>query len=433
MRILVATFLLGSTTLAAADPDAPAAISEPATPVEPDPGTTATSAPGETPVLASPIPSVIDQSAGITAGAGAEQIGRDANGSVSGEAHAVYHETRERYLSTFEAKAGATLRSGSSGTDGAANVDGRFTLAHAAVPDRPIVGGWASAELGARPTLDARRDVARAVFADAGAGFQLGLAGQDGDRVRGVAYANIGGTLQAQSDATRATYTFDLDLYYSCRLRPDARARCLHILDTYSLGVSGKTQAVVTNMYFVRWTGLDLGRAWGDVGIGGITNGTKLSIDNTNDTKPPTTVQTEDLPRIDVLSWNAGIATMFGPVEVEARTQRTGYVSLDGDMSIEDRASVTAALPLAAHTKLGASGFAARTQWWTSKTDPGSHANTGGAELALDTRLHDFDVHAGAGVARSFYAVLDGGAADRPALGFRSAIDVRHSIKNWVP
>jgi hypothetical protein len=102
-------------------------------------------------------------------------------------------------------------------------------------------------------------------------------------------------------------------------------------------------------------------------------------------------------------------------------------------MSIEDRVSFTAALPLASHTKVSASGFAARTQWWTSKTDPGSHANTGGAELALDTRLHDFDVHAGAGLARSFYAVLDGAAADRPSLGFRSAIDVRHSIRNWIP
>lgn len=181
----------------------------------------------------------------------------------------------------------------------------------------------------------------------------------------------------------------------------------------------------------MRWTGLDLGNAWGDVGIGGITNTTKLSIKKEGE--PEQTVQTEDLPQIDTLAWNVGIATMVGPVEVEARSQRTGYVSLDGDMSIEDRASVTAALPLSVHTKLSATGFAARTWWWTSKTDPGSHANTGGGELALDTKLHDFAVHAGAGVARSFYAVLDGGAPDRPALGFRSAVDVRHSIKNWVP
>lgn len=244
-------------------------------------------------------------------------------------------------------------------------------------------------------------------------------------------------TLAARSrpkpGAKRATYSFDFDVYYRCNVANEARPRCLHILDTYSTGVSGKTQAVVTNAYFVRWTGLDLGGAYADIGIGGITNATKLSIDNTNDNKPPTTVQTEDLPPIQRLSWNAGIATQLGPVDLETRILRTGYVSLDGDMSIEDRATVTASMPLAAETKLSATAFAARTQWWTSKTDPGSHANTGGGELALDTRLHDFDVHAGAGVARSFYAVLDGAAADRPSLGFRSAIDIKHAIKNWVP
>ncbi len=367
----------------------------------------------------------------VVAGAGAEQIGSDANGSVSGEGHTIYRELEQRYVSTFEAKAGAALRSGTTGTDGAANLDASFSIAHSGVPDRPLIGAWASAELGARPALDARRDVGRDLFAGAGAGFQLGLAAQTGDRVRGAMYMNIAGTLQAQTDAQRATFTLDLDVYYSCRLRPDARSRCLHVLDTYSTGVSGKTQAVVTNAYFARWTGLDLGRAWGDIGIGAITNMTKLSIESNGE--PVQTVQTEDLPRIEALAWNAGLATLVGPVEVEARSQRTGYVSLDGDMSIEDRATVTAALPLAEHTKLSASGFAAYTRWWTSKTDPGSHASTGGGELSLDTKLHDFDVHASAGVARSFYAVLDGGAADRPALGFRSAVDVRHSIKNWVP
>lgn len=410
MRILVATLLLGSATLAFAD------------------------APGETPAVAPPVPTIVDQRADLTVGAGGEQIGRDANGSLSAQAQTTNHSTKGLFSSAIDGKAGATVRAGSTGAEAAANAEGKLSVAHVAVPDRPLFGVWAGAELGARPTLDARRDVARAVFADVGGGFQLGFAQVTaGDRVRGFGYANIGGTLQGQAGAKRGTYTFDLDLYYSCQLRPDARARCLHILDTYSLGVSGKTQAVVTNAYFVRWTGLDFGRAWADVAIGGITNATKLSIDNEKDNKPPETVQTEDLPRIDVMSWNAGIATLVGPIEVEARTQRTGYVSLDGDMSIEDRASVTAALPLAAQTKLSATGFAARTQWWTSKTDPGSHANTGGAELALDTRLHDFDVHAGAGLARSFYAVLDGSAADRPALGFRSAIDVRHAIKNWVP
>ena len=368
----------------------------------------------------------------LTLGTGAEQVGRDANGALSGTGHLGYHlYDDEHYVESLEASAGASLRSGTTGSEGAATLDGKLLIAHTGVLDRPLLAAWVSSELGTRPALDARRDVGRAVFAGAGAGFQLGLAIQHDDRVRGAMYMNIGGTLQAQADARRATYTFDIDVYYDCRLRPDARSRCLHILDTYSTGVSGKTQAVVTNAYFARWTGLDLGRAWGDIGIGAISNATKLSIQK--DGEPEQTVQTEDLPPINVLSWNAGIATLIGPIEVEARSQRTGYVSLDGDMSIEDRASVTAALPITTRTKLSASAFAAKTHWWTSKTDAGSHANTGGGELALDTKLHDFAVHAGAGVARSFYAVLDGAPADRPALGFRGAIDIRHSIKNWIP
>src|SRR4051812_10560652 len=105
MRILVATLVLGSATFAAAD-------DEPTAPI-------VTSAPGETPATVPPVPAVIDQRADLTLGGGGEQVGRDANGALSGEALAVYRESREGYVSTFEAKAGATLRAGSAGTDGA--------------------------------------------------------------------------------------------------------------------------------------------------------------------------------------------------------------------------------------------------------------------------------------------------------------------------
>jgi hypothetical protein len=189
---------------------------------------------------------------------------------------------------------------------------------------------------------------------------------------------------------------------------------------------------VVSDIYFARWTGLDLGVAYGELGLGVITDTGKLGIEDSNG-KERGSVTTEDLPLISVGAYDAAIATMVGPVEVNARAKRSGFVSLDGDMSIEDRASLTAALPLAASAKLSASAFVARTHWWTSKTDPGSRADTGGGEVAIDLAVHDFAVHASTGVARSFYAVLDGSAPDAPALGFRSAVDLKHVIKNWVP
>ncbi|MEO6771546.1 MAG: hypothetical protein ABI467_00805 [Kofleriaceae bacterium] len=369
---------------------------------------------------------------GLTAGAGEEQIGRTAEGTLTAGAHATQIARAADAIATTSAEANLELRSGSDGTDGAANVSAKAAIAPLGVPDRPAFGVWAGAELGSRPALDARRDVARAAYARAGAGFELGVTLPYRGHVYGIAVADIGGTLEHQAGAERATYTFDVDTYYQCRLRSEGPAACLHVLDISATGVSGASQAVVSDIYFARWTGLDLGVAYGELGIGVITDTATLGIED-GDGKEVATVKTENLPRMSVGAYDAAIATMVGPVEVDARAKRSGYVSLDGDMSIEDRATLTAALPLATGAKLSASAFVARTHWWTSKSDPGSHADTGGGELALDLSVHDFDVHASTGVARSFYAQLDGAAPGVPTLGFRSAIDIKHAIKNWIP
>jgi hypothetical protein len=369
---------------------------------------------------------------GITAGAGEEQIGRAAQGTLTAGAHATQTDFTTDMINTASAESNVELRSGADGTDAAASVAAKLEGIFAGVPDRPLLGLYADAELGSRPTLDSRRDVGRAAYASAGAGFKLGAVFHHDAHVYGIMATNIAGSLQAQSAAARATYVFDVDVYFNCRLRSDGPAACLHIFDTRATGVSGGSKAVVSDIYFARWTGLDLGIAYGELGIGVITDTGTLGIEDGNGNEVAT-VMTEDLPRMTVGAYDAAIATMVGPIEVTTRAKRSGYVSLDGDMSIEDRAALTAALPLAANAKLSASAFVARTAWWTSKSDPGSHASTGGGEVALDLAIHHFDVHASTGVARSFYAVLDGAAPDAPALGFRSAIDVKHAIKNWVP
>jgi hypothetical protein len=404
MRIplLAAAPLLIATRIAAADP------------------------PAKPPILA------ITDDAAITAGAGEEQIGSSSQGTLTAGAHASQTELTTETVTVASAESNVELRSGADGTDAAANISGKLEGSYIGVPERPILGVYANAELGSRPALDARRDVARGAYASSGAGFEIGPAVRHNNFVNGIFYFKIGGSLEAQANEERATYTFDVDLYYHCRLRSDGPAACLHILDTRALGVSGGKQAVVSDIYFARWTGLDLGIAYGELGIGVITDTGQLGIQDSYG-KEDATVTTQDLPVISVGAYDLALATMVGPIEVNTRAKRSGYVSLDGDMSIEDRASLTAALPLAANAKLSASAFVARTHWWTSKTDPGSRADTGGGELALDLGIHDFDVHASTGVARSFYAVLDGAAPDAPALGFRSAIDVKHAIKNWVP
>lgn len=369
---------------------------------------------------------------GITAGVGEEQIGKASQGTLAANARASETDLTATSSSTASAESNVELRSGSDGTDVAANVAGKLDAHYLGLPERPVLGLYANAALGSRPSLDARRDVGRAAYASSGAGFEIGPAIRHANAINGIFYFKIGGSLEAQEDAKRATYTFDVDLYYHCRLRADGPAACLHVLDIQALGVSGGSQAVVSDIYFARWTGLDLGIAYGELGIGVISDTGQLGIQDSNG-KELGTVTTQDLPLINVGAYDAAIATMVGPIEVNTRAKRSGYVSLDGDMSIEDRASLTAALPLADKAKLSASAFVARTRWWTSKTDPGQRADTGGGELALDMSLYDFDVHASTGVARSFYAVLDGSTPDAPALGFRSAVDIKHAIKNWVP
>ena len=402
MRFHFAAPLLIATRIAAADP------------------------PAKPPILA------ITDDVAITAGAGEEQIGKSSQGTLTAGAHASQTELTTEMISVSSAEANVELRSGPYGTDAAANIEGKLAGSYIGVPERPILGVYANAELGSRPSLDARRDVARGAYASSGAAFEIGPAVTHNGNVNGIFYFKIGGSLEAQANADRATYTFDVDLYYHCRLRSDGPAACLHIFDTHALGVSGGKQAVVSDIYFARWTGLDLGIAYGELGIGVITDNAQLGIQDSNG-KEEATVTTQDLPIMSVGAYDLALATMVGPIEVNTRAKRSGYVSLDGDMSIEDRASLTAALPLAATAKLSASAFVARTHWWTSKSDPGSRADTGGGELAVDLAIHDFDVHASTGVARSFYAVLDGAAPDAPALGFRSAIDIKHAIKNWVP
>lgn len=356
---------------------------------------------------------------------GAEVIGHDVTGSVSAETSAGWHGVCENgETCTADAKAAAELRAGTSiggSAGGEASMMAGYDTGTGEVI--PLSGLWIDASFGNQPALDARRDVVRDTFARAGIGFRLTpLWGQRGKHRSGAIRFGFAGSTIATGDGPRATFTGELGTFFRCY-----GATCVHVLELDSFGVSGKTQAVVSNFTLLRVSGLGAHGVYVDAGVGSVSDRVSLGIvDDNNMTVAE--VKTEDLPLGDALAWNAGITMIAGNARIELRSKRTGYATLDGDMSIDDRVQLTGAFQLAPQLSLTLASFAARTTWWTSAEDPGHEATTGGTELGLGAQLRGYDIRASAGVARSFYPVLDGASPDAPAVGFRTGIRIGRSI-----
>ena len=189
---------------------------------------------------------------------------------------------------------------------------------------------------------------ARAAYASSGAGFEIGPAIRHDDNVNGIFYFNIGGSLEAQANAKRATYTFDVDLYYHCRLAPDGPAR-VPAHPRHPGARRQRRHASRRLRHLLRALDRPRSRRRLRRARHRRDHGYRQARDRrhgrqgSSDASRPRTSR-----RSTVGAYDAAIATMVGPIEVNTRAKRSGYVSLDGDMSIEDRASLTAALPLAA-------------------------------------------------------------------------------------
>lgn len=362
----------------------------------------------------------------LTLGGGAETIDHDTQGTASAQALVGSHQVDKLADSIATAAASMQLRDGSSSTDVAGALDARWEGSYDLGNGErlPILGAWLDGALGSRPALDARRDVGRATYAGTSAGFRLAAFGAEDNRRATILRFGFGGDRLWQGDQRRAEMTAEFGLADYCFLNPGGEAWCLHLLDAEAVGVSGKQQATVTNFTIARATGL---AGHFEIGIGLVTDTVALSNkEKSND--PADWVITENLPRKTVLAGSLGAVAQVGEMRVSLRGVRTGYVSLDHDLSIEDRATLTAALPLDAHSSITATGFAARTRWWSSAMDPGSSAVTGGGELAVGTRVEHFDLRASAGVAQSFYPELDGAALAAPAVGVRSTVQLSRAI-----
>ena len=361
----------------------------------------------------------------LTLGGGADTIDHDTQGTLAADALVGTRGVDNEVTTVTTADASAELRGSELATGGAVRVDAGYDLHHD--EEMQVLSLWLDGGLGKRPALDARRDMGRQRYATTSVGFLIGPAySADVTHHVTIFRFGFGGDMLWQGDQRRARITADVELFGYCHVHYDSddEAYCLHVLEMDGAGVSGKQEATVTNLMFARATGI---AGHFELGLGLVTD--TVAIGNNDQSKDPADwVVTENLPRKTVLAGSVGAVAQAGPLRLGVRGVRTGYVSLDHDLSIEDRASLTASLPIDKHATLSATGFAARTRWWSSAMDPGSSAETGGGEVSVAMKIHAFDVRAATGVARSFYPELDGGALSAPATGFRSSVEVARAI-----
>jgi hypothetical protein len=357
---------------------------------------------------------------------GTDTLERTTQGTASGQVAFGVRSVDNDMTTVQTVGSSVQLRQGAS-TDLAAAADARWDSGYdlGNGDQLRVLAIWLDGAVGNRPALDARRDVSREAYAATSVGFSLApLFGAHGDRRLAALRFGFGGDRLWQGDRRRAQITGDVEVAAYCRLVDGGEPHCLHILEVDDTGVSGKQQATVTNVAIARATGL---AGHFELGLGLVTDTVTIGTDAYS-SDPATMVTTENLPTMTVLAGSVGAVARVGTMRLVLRGARTGYVSLDHDLSIEDRATLTASLPLDAHTTISASGFLAHTRWWSSATDPGSSAVTSGGELAVVARVHAFDVRASAGVAQSFYPSLDGAAPEAPALGMRSTVQLSRAI-----
>ncbi len=286
----------------------------------------------------------------------------------------------------------------------------------------------ASYDLERRPALTDPRNGLRAASTSASASVRVPLIYYRSGRNRHAFWeSRLGGALTQQGDRVLQQHHFDTRVYYYCRVRAGtASPFCIDALVWNATGVTGVDKALIHELYPLRLAGVPVGLGLGlDVAAGGLTNTGSMTV--SKDDQPIQTITSEDLPQIFVGAWDARLHGPVGGAGFEARWRRAGWVSLDGDLTIEDRASASISVR-AGRTSLALSGFVADTRWWTTMADPGYQARTGGGELTVGRKIADLDVVATVGAARSFYATMDGGAPTDTGLGVRGGISISRPI-----
>ena len=280
----------------------------------------------------------------------------------------------------------------------------------------------ADGNVGIEPSLAASRDTLRGDYhsGEARAQFLLGYK-HDGDRAWGAFGGMITGGIRAQDDLRAHTYGLEALLYFRCHLRSHAPARCIDILIVDSVAIHGPHTVTLDNLSVARVRGLALPLGfYGEVAAGVIDDTGTFTVSQQGQTVD--TITTTDLPLFATYGGHATIARSGTNVDITATANRRGYVSLGGDLSIENRADLGVRYHGKPSLELGA--FVADTTWWTSKSAPPARATTAGIELSAQHAMSGFVLRPDIAVGRTFYPVLDGAAPDAPALAATASLRI---------
>jgi hypothetical protein len=360
----------------------------------------------------------LDVSAGGTA------QGDVAYGSAAADGAATSDWASDFYHFTLSGSAGVEARGGTVAPL-AAHAEGEAFLGD--LPTAGVESGGlfvttvdASADAGGLPALDARRDVHRGAYSDAAASFEVvGLRGTDGRHLYTFLEAGVGNQLSAQDGIVHTQQTMHAAFVRGCKLRArPAPDRCVVVLPFDAIGVTGGSEAAVGDFYLADLSGLGLGGGvYLDASLGFGATGTMTTEENGQVTS---VITTDDLPDVGAAVGHLAVHTAHADVSLA----RQFYVTLDGDLALDDRATVEARW-----SSYTARAFAARTRWWTSKSDRGHKETTGGVELGTTRVLRWVEVAADVGAARTFYGALDGASADEAGLAGTASVTLKRHVK----
>ena len=284
------------------------------------------------------------------------------------------------------------------------------------------------------PKLSDRPDRWRRRYTDAGFDFDVIGAQWLGAHV-GVQFIRCanGFDVETQHDggatARRAIETADWAPLSITRRRDGEETARLDPIVMEGHAIGGAHSGVVLTTFYPRITGIPLGIGHLDLAFGHAETGwTQTSVNG----QVVSTITSAQLPALRVPAARARLTTALGRFAAAASVERGMYLSMDAALVVEERATATLATTIDG-ANVTASGFAAHSVIWTSKTASTEHV-TGGGALALDLGLADRWRLAGqAELARTFYASLDGDRVPRVDTALRFDVGLHREIKNWVP
>jgi hypothetical protein len=203
----------------------------------------------------------------------------------------------------------------------------------------------------------------------------------------------------------------------------------LDLIALEARAIGGTHSGAVLTTFAPRISGLRLGPVTVDAGIGHAATGSaQLSVDN----KVVSTITSDQLPTTKIPAFRLRAATTLGRFDATAGIERGMYLAMDAALVVEERATATLATELAG-ADVTATGFAAHSVIWTSKTDSTEHV-TGGGSVAVAMGLPDrWRLVNQAELARTFYASTEGDRTPRVDTALRLDVGLHRELKNWIP